>query len=305
MQGHPFLGSRAEKPRRYIFAARDRMDERYDIIRAVRDERYKYIRNYEPFKTYAQSIEYAERGPTMKEIRRLHAAGGLVGPQKIFLTPAKPTEELYDLQADPHEVQNLAESPALQPVLKRMRSVHEDWMDRTIDVGLIPESEIAARTSSEPIYDLVRKPGHAFPSQRLRDAASLATNASTPIERLSELCADADPAIRYWGVVGLGQAASRSSSALDGLTEALTDDSPTVRIAAAQALCLAGDERAGLNVLVRELANSEEIVRVTAAYALDGLGERSRDVVPQMQAALKDDNKYVVRLVTHALENLN
>ena len=39
MHGAPILGRRA-KPRRYVFGQRSRMDERYDLQRTARDDRY-------------------------------------------------------------------------------------------------------------------------------------------------------------------------------------------------------------------------------------------------------------------------
>ena len=145
MQGRAFLGARAGKARTYVYAARDRMDETYDIIRCVRDKRYKYIRNYQPEKPYAQPIRYMDRMPALQEMRRLAAEGKLQGPQKLFFQPTKPKEELYDVTADPHEVSNLADSEAHSEVLARMRAAHEEWMKRTGDMGLLPEDQVKQR----------------------------------------------------------------------------------------------------------------------------------------------------------------
>ncbi len=145
MQGKPFLGPAAAAPRQYVFAARDRMDESYDIIRAVRDRRFKYIRNYEPYRPYAQRIAYMELMPTMQEMRRLWAAGKLSGARALYFRPTKPLEELYDTWTDPHEVHNLADDPAYRDVLQRLRRVHENWVRETGDLGLIPEGQLWER----------------------------------------------------------------------------------------------------------------------------------------------------------------
>ncbi len=142
MQGRAFLGEQAGTPRDYVFCARDRMDETYDMMRAVRDKRYRYIRNYQHAKPYAQYIHYMDQMPTLQEMRRLHAAGKLAGPQKNFFAPEKPVEELYDSAADPDEVNNLAASPSHREVLARMRKVHEQFMKETGDLGLVPEPEL-------------------------------------------------------------------------------------------------------------------------------------------------------------------
>ena len=56
-QGFPFEGKyKSNVERKYIFAAADRFDEHYDQIRAVRDERYKYLRNYYVDKPYYLSL---------------------------------------------------------------------------------------------------------------------------------------------------------------------------------------------------------------------------------------------------------
>ena len=149
IQGRAFLGSQKTKPRQYIFAARDRMDEAYDLIRAVRDKRYKYIRNYMPHLTRGQDIEYMNQMPTMQEMRRLNAAGELKGPQMQYFRETKPVEELYDTFSDPHEVENLADDPNYRDVLKRMRKAHAKWVRETSDIGRIPEPE----------FDEMKRPG--------------------------------------------------------------------------------------------------------------------------------------------------
>lgn len=145
MQGRPFLGTAAAEPRKYIFAARDRMDETYDIIRCVRDSRYKLIRNFKPGRPYAQYIDYGEKMPTLQEMRRLNKEGKLTGAQTIFFLPEKPPEELYDLQNDPHEVRNLIDSPELADVRDRLRAALKEWMDDIHDLALVPEPELKER----------------------------------------------------------------------------------------------------------------------------------------------------------------
>jgi uncharacterized sulfatase len=158
IQGQAFLGDQAAPPRKYVYAARDRMDETYDIIRAVRDKQFKYIRNFEPEKPYAQHINYMDMMPTMQEMRRLNAEGKLTGPQKIFFQPTKPVEELYDCVADPHEVNNLADSPQHQETLKRMRAALEQWMKDTNDMGLIPEAVMNERARPGGKYAVAAAP---------------------------------------------------------------------------------------------------------------------------------------------------
>ena len=145
VQGRPFLGDQKGQPRDVIFGARDRMDETYDIIRAVRDKRFKYIRNFKPGRPYAQYIGYMELMPTMQEMRRLNKAGELVGPQKLYFLPEKPEEELYDTVVDPHEINNLAAEPEYRQRLFLMRKILAEHMEQTKDLGLVPEEELNER----------------------------------------------------------------------------------------------------------------------------------------------------------------
>jgi N-sulfoglucosamine sulfohydrolase len=145
MQGQVFLGPNAAPERKYINAARDRMDETFDRIRCVRDRQFKYIRNFYPDLPYAQRISYLELMPTMKVWRRLNAEGKLTGPQKLFFAPVKPPEELYDLLADPHEIHNLKDSPKHHTKLEELRAALDKWLKETKDLGGIPETELIKR----------------------------------------------------------------------------------------------------------------------------------------------------------------
>jgi len=148
MQGQYFLDAQGKpnpSPRKHVFAHRDRMDETYDRIRAVRTERYKYVRNYHPELPYAQRIDYGELMPTMQAWRRAAAQGTLTGPQKLFFTPKKPPEELYDLEADPHEVKNLANEARSATILAELRGVLDRWTEETGDLGAVAETELIQR----------------------------------------------------------------------------------------------------------------------------------------------------------------
>jgi uncharacterized sulfatase len=145
MQGQVFLGPHMAPPRQHVVAARDRMDEAFDRIRAVRDKRYKYIRNFHPELSRAQPIASLEETPTMRVWRRLHAEGRLNGPHSLFFDPTKPAEELYDLDTDPHEIKNLADSPEHQRKLTQLRSTLDQWIAETKDLGAVPEIELIGR----------------------------------------------------------------------------------------------------------------------------------------------------------------
>ncbi len=139
MQGQNFLITKV-KHRDYIIAARDRCDETVDRIRCVRTKRYKYIRNFYPERPYTQLNRYKESEyPVLRLMKRLNAQKKLTPEQALFFASQRPSEELYDLQNDPHEVNNLAGHPEFDDRLIEMRKILDDWMDETGDVGGISE----------------------------------------------------------------------------------------------------------------------------------------------------------------------
>ncbi len=89
MHGRVLIGDNATPEPSYLFFHRDRMDEVYELQRAARDRRWKYIRNYEPEKTYAQRLDYMDQMPAMQDWRRLAAEGKLTGGQKNWFTGAQ------------------------------------------------------------------------------------------------------------------------------------------------------------------------------------------------------------------------
>jgi arylsulfatase A-like enzyme len=140
-------------PRSHIYAARDRCDVAIDRMRCVLDTRYKYIRNFLPAIPYMQLNPYKEKEyPTWNLVKQLHAAGSLNATQSLFAAPAKPLEELYDLQADPHEIHNLATAPDHAPRLSSLRQLLDQWIIDTHDQGAQLEDPV-------PIYrDFFKQP---------------------------------------------------------------------------------------------------------------------------------------------------
>jgi hypothetical protein len=113
-----------------------------DRIRAVRDRRFKLIRNFMPERPYTQFNEYIRANyPTQTVLQELGAAGTLNAVQKQWLTPRKPEIELYDHVADPHEVKNLAGERRYQATVKRLVGELDRWMAETNDLGRTPESQ--------------------------------------------------------------------------------------------------------------------------------------------------------------------
>jgi len=289
MQGVAFLGARAGKPRHYAFAIRDRMAEHYDTIRVVRDNRYQYHRNFMPHLPWARFASYTYNMPTAKVWLRMHREGKLNGIQDRIFRP-KPLEELYDLAADPHMVQNLMESDGqkVEPTARRMREALRDWQLRTRDLGLLPESEIHQRAGQHQVtpYEIGQNESWYPLKRKIQSAAWLAGERSPRQRSLVEsLLREDDPVVRWWAITGCMAPGAPTAGFRSSLERQLNDAHPLPRIAAAEALCRIDRVDRAFPVLLEGLQHPTPYIRLRALNVLEALGERASPAIPAIQAA--------------------
>ena len=143
VDGRAFVGEyQANEERQYIHAAADRFDRQYDTIRAVRDARFKYLRNYNPEQGYYLPLTYREQMPIMQELLRLRDLGQLNEAQAQWFRPVKPEQELFDTESDPHELVNLAADPAYAEKLSELSAELDNWLSGFDDKGMMPEPDL-------------------------------------------------------------------------------------------------------------------------------------------------------------------
>ena len=159
MQGLAFEGKfKVADERKFIHAAADRFDETYDMIRAVRDKRFKYLKNFQPQKPYYLPLSYRENMASMQELLRLNAIDSLNEKQALWFRKTKPNEELFDTHADPHELNNLAEDPQFSSILNELRRECTTWMHNISDMGHISEQELINTFWPDKIQPLTANP---------------------------------------------------------------------------------------------------------------------------------------------------
>ena len=141
-QGQAFLGPANAKERRYIYAARDRMDSEYDRVRAIRDNQFLYLRNYMPEKPYYQQIDYRLQQPMMPVILQLKEDGKLNKNQMYWFRENKPLEELYDCLRDPHQFNNLASDERYKDKMEEMRQAFNAWEKKVGDMSELEEASM-------------------------------------------------------------------------------------------------------------------------------------------------------------------
>ncbi len=317
MQGNAFAGKFETVAPKYAFGFRDRMDERIDCVRQTRSQRYSYLKNYLPHKPWGQYIQYMFATPTTQVWHKMYEEGALNPVQALFWQ-TKPSEELYDLENDPYEINNLADSPDHAEALAEMRQAHADWSARIKDVALLPEYEFhrRAREANVTPYEM----GHdheLFDHAAIFAAANLATSLKQEdLPEIAKLLEDDDPGVRYWGAIGLlTQGSLGIETAREKLHAALQDESLIVQVTAAEALGRYGtDAEAGkaLEVLIQHAQpEGDPYLAIAAWNAIDYLDERARPAVDQLLATSpKPDNppnradKYSVALKSKTLADL-
>jgi uncharacterized sulfatase len=313
MQGHAFMGSHTAPAQPFSFGFRGRMDERYDMVRTVFDGRFVYIRNYMPHKPYGQHLDYMFQTPTTRVWHDLYHADKLNAAQSIFWQ-TKPAEELYDLDADPDEVNNLARSKEHTDAIRRLRKAHRNWAKEVRDIGFLPEAEIHSRAGKSSPYEM----GHDDNRYDF-DAVYKAANAASrkgkkTTEQLPDLIKSVDNAVRYWAAMGYlirGKNGIRKGRAV--LTAALDDESPSVRIIAAEALGRYGNNGEGeraAEVLMQyaDPAKNGIALSMLALNALDVIGEHNtphREAISKLARTDPNANSrmrnYANRLIGHIL----
>ncbi len=285
MQGKIFLGPQTEPEPEYSFSYRGRMDERYDESRAVRDKRFIYIKNYQPYVKWGQHLSYLWRMAATQAWEDAFKAGHCNDITGRFFRTKPWVEELYDCQNDSDCVTNLAGHAEFQPVLARMRQALMEWQLKIHDTGLLPESEMCRRAAANhtTIYQLARDPQHYDLPAYLAAADMALAKDDANLPKLTGYLRDSDSGLRYWGACGMVMADKLDATALTALKGCLTDESHDVRAMAAWALIKAGEPADGQACLIHMLQqNSYAALRVL--NVIDWMGVDTKPYLPAVKA---------------------
>ncbi len=297
IQGRDLLATNYT-PRKHVFAARDRCDETVDILRCVRDSRYKYIRNFMSHVPHAQPSQYKDSKKIVQVIRDLHREGKLNEQQSRPFTSRRPPEEFYDLKSDPHELINLATDPKHRHRLTKMRKTLHQRMAETRDMGLIPEpilEDLGFESGNK--YSAFLEKNRVEQTLRLIDV--ITTGEARDGDKLLEYAKSEDPSTRYWAAVWLGvNKTEKHQSMLQKLT---TDRVPAVRVAAAQALCKLGNQE-HLKLLVEHIKDPNLLVGMFALRAIEELDDAGKDYRGLISAAQKSEYEFSRRIARRLTE---
>jgi arylsulfatase A-like enzyme len=255
------------------------MDERYDTVRAVRDRRFRYVRNYAPHRPWGQHYSYPFRvQPSMRSWHAEFLAGRCNDAQAAYWGE-KPGEELYLLDDDPFEQRNRIDDPELADELHRLRASLREEILRTRDAGFLPEGLARQLAGEETIYEYVQS--EDYPLERILEVADRASDRDA--RHLPQFLADLEdphPAIRYWAATGCLILKEHALPARDKLLARLQDEFADVRIVAAEAVAWLGESDSAKRVIAGELEGglvSEVLAALNSLDAMRQAGQVSLD----------------------------
>lgn len=300
MTGTPFAGvGRSTTP--YAFGMRNRMDGRNDMVRTVRDHRFRYIRNYLPHLPNGQYVDFQMMQAGYQEWLSLYQQGELNDLQSRFWRP-RPAEELFDIRSDPHETVNLATDSAYASELGRLSTALDEHMLAVNDGGFIPEGHPAEHADIAHQADI-------YPLRNLMDLAAVAIRRDpATIPTLTDALRSDNDIVRYWAATGICMLDTVGAPAAAALRTVFTGErSVHAKIAVAQALTLAAGNPEALGYLGELLVNHPDgRVRLQAANSLAHLGDRAAPALQALQAAATDTTatREVRQVAAHTVDQL-
>ena len=280
MHGQAFLGAESRSERAFHYAYRTRMDERNENARAICDKQFLYIRNYMPYAPWMQPLNYLWKMKATQAWVEHVESGKASKVEARFFEPKGWTEELYDIEQDPDNINNLIDNPEYAQVIKRMRENLRSWQKAVFDTGMLPESEMVklAAQNNTTIYEVARDRS-LYNLPQLLDAADLALEENeTNLLALRRLLNSPDLGLRYWGIVGCFLLDDTQSA-----LKCLEDDSHEVRAMAGWLLLRSGDKRMGLQCL-EHLLKENSYATLSVLNIIDWAGDDAKPLLPTIRA---------------------
>ena len=306
MDGVPFAGAGVTQQDvasfDEAFGYADRFDEKYDLVRTLRKGRFEYVRSYQPFNPDGLHNFYRYKMLAYQEWRQLSEAGELNDVQAQFFK-ARPAEQLFDIETDPHEIHNLADDPKYQNVLQDLRQRLQKRVTMLPDLSFYPESVLALEAFDNPVKFGKANSDNIANYVAIADLQLLSfQNAKKSIEAALQ---SSDAMERYWACItcsAFGKQAMSLSASVRKIAEA--DANQLVRVRAAEFLGLTG--QAGSEAILIDCVNKastaiEVGLMLNSVVLLDDHAEtKPFDLtkIKQTKSIMKND------LVRHRLDYL-
>ncbi len=268
-----------------VFGFRGRMDEKIDMVRTIRQGKYRYTQVFYPHRPDGQFIQYLWRAPHLAAWEKYHKEGNTNDTTARFFE-MREAEGLYDVENDPWQLNNLAADPAFSGLLDSLREQQSDYLKEIGDLGFIPEGILFERFREDStLYS------RQYDEETLSDIIDNGIRATVSPDRnsLTALVERPDPAYRFWAAMGAINLV-RDGQDVSGLLEELaTDESGDVRATAAEGLYYAGRGEEARSLLFSLLENDNPYVLVRVLGTIDYLGLDTSSVKDQLESLKEPD----------------
>lgn len=239
MQGHAFMGAYAESPRDYVYNFRTNQELHFDPWRSVMDGRFNYIKTYLKRKPIQLRNAFQWGMPSNMALDVYAKENPKSEFAKKFYN-VKQGEYLFDMQADPSELNNLAADDTYAEKAKELRAQVEQHVVQSGDLGFIPVALKKGKNYGKwfdsnfgqaDYYKLINQVAEATPKQ-------------VPV--FSQALNTENTLAQFWGAQGFAELAAfdQLTKAPQALLEASQTADPIVKAVALEALVYLGDSKA-------------------------------------------------------------
>ncbi|RMG70087.1 MAG: DUF229 domain-containing protein [Bacteroidetes bacterium] len=283
MQGRPFLGSDLPPEAEYVFGSADRVDEGFELTRTVRNQDFRYTRNFLPQLPLIQPNFYSDQSEINQVLNRTRAERQLSPAQAALWATPRPIEELYDLRSDPDEIHNLAGDPAHAEVLATHRAALRAHLLEYRDSGFLPEAYMHQLAGEGSVYAALRDSG-AFPLQTILKVIDIAHLGE--MDALAPYLTHAHPLVRYWATEASLARGEEARVLQPGFLSLLDDPEPVVQLAAVDALLALGTDAPALPVLRDLMQNPDRILVLQACRTFELAGPKADPIRAEAQTIM-------------------
>lgn len=302
MAGKPFFGKGADKAgniNKYLFAFRANQGDSYTPARAVTNGKYKLIWNYQSAYPNGTRQDYQWQMPAQQAWDIANRKDQLNPLQEKFWKPVE-TFELYDLQTDSLETNNLAYKKDYSKIFNELKQVLQQTVREQKDLGFIPREYRKTLQSKDALYNLAQA-GKIDYLKHISAAETASLKTPEDLKTLISYLSDSDPVVQYWGASGIcGLAKSGLIKSIPKEAEkTMQQDTviPEVKCMLAEAMVYTGQEQKGLQYLLSQLKEGFG----PAAAALQNTGAKAKPIVTELQSLLegktKNKHKFYIRSI--------
>ena len=216
-----------------VFGHADRFDEKFDMVRTYRKGKWKYIRNYQAY--YADGLQnnYRYRQLAYDNWRNLYRADRLNPVQRQFFE-RRPVEQLFNLENDPHEINNLAADSDQAKRLTEMRRLLKNKMKSINDLSFYPENRMVTAALNDGVAFGQK---HAKQLSRLSDLADTALRPFDEAQQTLVKALESKSALhRYWALKVCSNFGKKAKPLTLNAMPLLKDNNLMVRVRAAEFL---------------------------------------------------------------------